>query len=92
MRGVEGDCMKGGSTDLLHPKVREAAVRLGYHELLPIQEKAIPVILTRRHVIISAPTGSGKTEAALFPVLSMLLEEIDKGEDYGGVRVLYITP
>ncbi|NOZ30530.1 MAG: DEAD/DEAH box helicase [Crenarchaeota archaeon] len=84
--------MKGDSMDLLHPKVREVAVRLGYRELLPIQEKAIPVILTRRHVIISAPTGSGKTEAALFPVLSMLLEEIDKGEDHGGVRILYITP
>lgn len=84
--------MTGDSINLLHPRVREAVFRLGYRRLMPIQEKAIPVILARKHTLVSAPTGSGKTEAALFPVFSMLLDELDERGDRGGVRILYITP
>ena len=54
--------------ELLHPRLREVLPALGYVKLLPVQEKAIPVILAGHHTLIVAPTGSGKTEASLFPV------------------------
>lgn len=76
------------SFDLLHPKVREAVKGLGYEAPTKVQELAIPVVLTGEHVLISSPTGTGKTEAALLPVLSMMLNSGLRE----GIRVLYITP
>ena len=74
--------------EILHPRLKEIIKKYGYHALTPVQERAIPRILSGFHVLISAPTGTGKTEAALFPIYSELLHE--KGAK--GVRVLYITP
>jgi ATP-dependent Lhr-like helicase len=74
---------------LLHPRLQEAVRRLGYLEPTPAQQAAIPVILSGAHVLLAAPSGSGKTEAALFPVLSRMLSETKTG---GAVRCLYITP
>jgi ATP-dependent Lhr-like helicase len=82
----------GSAVELLHPRVREALAKLGYTRLLPIQEKAIPVILSGVNTLIVAPTGSGKTEAALLPIFSMMAELRDKGELGGGVKVVYVTP
>jgi ATP-dependent Lhr-like helicase len=73
--------------DLLHPKLREAIEELGYLSPTPVQSAAIPVILSGAHVLIIAPTGFGKTEAALFPIFTKMLES--QGE---GVKALYITP
>lgn len=54
----------------------------------PIQEKAIPAILTtKKNIILSSATASGKTEAALLPILSDI--ERKKTE---GLRVVYISP
>jgi len=78
------------AAELLNPRLRGALERLGYRELLPVQERAIPAVLSGRHTLIVAPTGSGKTEAALFPVLSLMLEGgVKPGE---GVHVVYVTP
>ncbi len=74
--------------EMLHPRVVRAMTRLGYKRLLPVQEKAIPVILRGANTLIIAPTGSGKTEAALLPVLSMILSR-SSGE---GVKAVYVTP
>src|SRR5437879_7725293 len=53
----------------------------------PFQDAVIPAILSGKHLIILAPTAGGKTEAALFPVLSRLLSE-----NWTGLSVLYICP
>ena len=79
-----------GSISLLHPRLRDAISRLGYERLLPIQEKAIPVILSGAHTLVVSPTGSGKTEAALFPVLSMMLSRFKPGD--GKIKAIYVTP
>jgi len=73
--------------ELLHPKLREAIEELGYTSPTPAQEAAIPKVLSGMHTLIIAPTGFGKTEAALFPVFSKMLEASGMG-----VRALYITP
>ncbi|ADL18844.1 Putative ATP-dependent helicase [Acidilobus saccharovorans 345-15] len=80
----------GSSIDMLNPKLRAAIASLGYRGLLPIQEKAIPVILTGNNTLVISPTGSGKTEAAVFPVVSMMLERFTPGD--GTVKAIYITP
>ncbi|MFN7105017.1 MAG: DEAD/DEAH box helicase [Pyrobaculum sp.] len=72
---------------LLHPQLQDALKRLGYERPTPAQTYGIPKILAGRHVLLIAPTGFGKTEAALFPIISKIL---DGGG--GGVRCLYITP
>ena len=53
-----------------------------------IQELAIPVIKSGKNCIITAPTGSGKTEAALLPIL----EALEKGKGNSGIVAIYVTP
>jgi len=53
----------------------------------PPQSLAIPKVLTGEGVLIIAPTGSGKTEAALLPVLDRLTNT-----ERQGIGLLYITP
>ena len=76
--------------DMLNAKLREVIGSLGYREPTPVQEKAIPKIINGSHVLIVAPTGSGKTEAALFPIFSIMLDR--KLYGLGKIMVLYITP
>src|SRR2546421_4952873 len=52
-----------------------------------MQTQAIREIQLGSQLLIVAPTGSGKTEAALFPVL----EALGAG-DRKGIRALYVTP
>ena len=80
--------MEKSSFDLLSPFIQWWIWRQGWHSLNEIQEKAIPIILKGdSDVIISAATAGGKTEAALFPVLTSI------EEDWGyGCKVLYISP
>ena len=51
------------------------------------QTKAIPAILSGQHVLLVAPTGIGKTEAAMLPVLHQL-----SNSKRGGIRCVYVTP
>ncbi|MEB3852019.1 MAG: DEAD/DEAH box helicase [Desulfurococcales archaeon] len=84
--------MAASALEMLHPRVRGAMERLGYQALLPVQERAIPVILSGSHTLVVAPTGSGKTEAALLPVLSMMASLRDEGRLPRGVKAVYVTP
>ncbi len=72
---------------MLHPAVRELWLER-FNEPTPPQEKAIPLILNGKNVLIVSPTGTGKTEAAFLPILSQMLED-GRG---GGIKLLYITP
>ncbi|WP_054850264.1 DEAD/DEAH box helicase [Vulcanisaeta sp. JCM 14467] len=72
----------------LHPRLVEVIRGFGYLEPTPIQEKAIPIVLTGANTLITAPTGSGKTEAAMLPIMSKILTE----GMTGGIKAIYITP
>jgi len=74
---------------LLHPKLRSVIKKYDYIKPTLVQERAIPLILKGHNVLVVAPTGTGKTEAALFPAISRLLYE--KCEE-PGIKILYITP
>jgi ATP-dependent Lhr-like helicase len=58
-----------------------------FGSLTEIQKKAIPIIASGKNTLIIAPTGSGKTEAAVVPILKKVSEENLKG-----IAVVYITP
>lgn len=57
----------------LHPKILEAVEKSGYKTPTPVQLQAIPIILSGRDVVVSAPTGTGKTAAYVLPALHRLL-------------------
>lgn len=72
----------------LHPLLRHHLVNtLGWRSLRPLQEQAIPGVLRGNHALILAPTAGGKTEAAVFPLISRMLTEewVDTG-------ILYLCP
>ncbi|MGE3841407.1 MAG: DEAD/DEAH box helicase [Vicinamibacterales bacterium] len=75
-------------TERLHPLVQHhIANSLGWRSLRPFQEAAIEPLARGAHALLIAPTAGGKTEAAMFPVFSRMLEE-----DWRGLGVLYVCP
>jgi ATP-dependent Lhr-like helicase len=74
---------------VLDQAIHDKFSREGFSELTAIQKKALPVISRKINCLLVAPTGSGKTEAAVMPVFSMLSHA--KGEP-GTIRAIYITP
>ena len=64
---------------------------LGYAAPTPVQEKAIPAILSGQDVLAAAQTGTGKTAGFALPLLHKLAAmEAPVGEL--GVRVLVLVP
>ena len=63
-----------------------------YGHFTEIQQKAIPLVEPKTNCIIIAPTGSGKTEAAVLPLLKRLNEEKQQGKSRQGIKIIYITP
>ena len=61
----------------------------GFSYLTTIQHKALPVIARKINCLLVAPTGSGKTEAAVLPVFTMLAHQQSPRRM---IRAMYITP
>jgi ATP-dependent Lhr-like helicase len=73
--------------ELLDPRIREVLEDKDIREPTGAQREAIPPVLAGEHVLLVAPTGIGKTEAAMLPLLHQLITTPGKG-----IRLLYITP
>jgi ATP-dependent Lhr-like helicase len=74
---------------LLNRPVRKIVESRGFPNPTDPQIEAIPLILKGKNVLLIAPTGTGKTEAAFLPVFSQLVE---LSRTQPGIKVLYITP
>lgn len=75
-------------TDLnLHEQILEAINYMGYENATPIQELAIPAILSNKDLIACAQTGTGKTGAFVLPLLNKLI-----GKTSSQVDTLIIVP
>ncbi|MBN2065465.1 MAG: DEAD/DEAH box helicase [Candidatus Thermoplasmatota archaeon] len=73
----------------LHPSIQQFLVTRHITEPTEPQNQAVPPILRGDHVLLIAPTGLGKTEAALLPLFHRFLEEKNEQK---GIALLYITP
>ncbi|WP_030884858.1 DEAD/DEAH box helicase [Streptomyces sp. NRRL S-1868] len=74
--------------DLLDPVLGHHIVNsLGWRSLRPLQEAAVEPLLGGEDAVLLAPTAGGKTEAALFPLLTRM-------NRYGwkGTSMLYVCP
>ena len=76
----------------LGKEINEFLTHHGMVSPTPIQESAIPTLLdSQDDVLLLSPTGSGKTEAALLPLLHNLQMRREERELFG-FYILYITP
>ena len=74
--------------DALHPVVQHHIVNsLGWHDLRPLQDAAVQPLLDGHDALLLAPTAGGKTEAAIFPLLTRMAVE-----SWSGTSVLYVCP
>src|SRR6266516_1505282 len=83
--------MPSSAFSVLKPPVLKRLEKEGFLEASPIQELSIPTILRGENVLLIAPTGTGKTLAAILPVLDKFLES-RSSEKMHGISILYITP
>ena len=72
----------------LSASIVDAITKLGFEEPTPIQNEAIPALLSGRDVLGMAATGTGKTAAFALP----LLERYVVGEEADLPLVLVLTP
>lgn len=56
----------------LSPEIIKSIDKMGFNQLMPVQEEAIPWILKKQDVMIQAPTGSGKTFAFGIPIIELV--------------------
>ncbi|MEM3061455.1 MAG: DEAD/DEAH box helicase [Candidatus Bathyarchaeia archaeon] len=75
----------------LEKSIEETLEEEGILEFSEIQNLAISKIIAGENLLIIAPTGSGKTYAAIVPIFSMFLNAKKRGETKG-ISILYITP
>ncbi len=76
---------------MLKPYVAEWFKRK-YGRFTPPQLAAIPLILMDKNVLISSPTGTGKTLAVFLAILNKLYEMGERGELEDKIYVIYVSP
>ncbi|MEV4372942.1 DEAD/DEAH box helicase [Nonomuraea sp. NPDC049637] len=72
----------------LHPTLQHHIVNtLGWPDLRPLQAAAVAPVLDGCDALLLAPTAGGKTEAAVFPLLSLM-----EADGWTGLSVIYVCP
>ncbi|MEM4527573.1 MAG: ATP-dependent helicase [Desulfurococcaceae archaeon] len=78
--------------DMLRPYVREWFTNT-YGELTPVQRKTIPLVKKGENVLISSPTGTGKTLAVFLGIIDEIYKAYEEsGKLPEGVYVVYVSP
>lgn len=75
----------------LHPYVKQWFEN-SFDDFTPAQKQAIPEIHKGNNILVSSPTGSGKTLTAFLSVINELTALADKGELEDKVYCIYISP
>ena len=77
-----------GGVGRLHPVIVHHLVNsLGWPDLRPLQAAAVAPVLDGKDALLIAPTAGGKTEAAVFPLLTAM-----ETRWRAGLTVLYLCP
>ncbi len=71
---------------MLNEKIREWLKNNSISDLTLVQKKAGEAILSKNNTLITAPTGYGKTLAAIIPIFETIMGKTS------GLNVLYIAP
>ena len=74
------------------PSILKALEKENYSVPTPIQEEAIPAILSGKDLLGCAQTGTGKTAAFAIPTLQLLCEDKVPQTGQKNIRALIITP
>ena len=78
-------------SDTIYSEIKYLLDVFGIKNLTAIQKIAIPKILSHElDIVVVAPTGSGKTEAVIIPLLHKILS--NNSLKIPGIKVLYLTP
>jgi ATP-dependent Lhr-like helicase len=77
--------------DSFHPAVAAWFTRT-FDAPTPAQAQAWPAIRSGEHVLVAAPTGSGKTFAAFLAAIDQLIQEGVAAELPDETRVVYVSP
>src|SRR5882757_5535880 len=77
--------------NLIEPILRALKTE-GYTQPTPIQEQAIPIVLSGRDLLGCAQTGTGKTAAFAIPILQLLTKDLLTGNTSKGIKALILTP
>ncbi|KAK7574293.1 hypothetical protein V9T40_011484 [Parthenolecanium corni] len=72
-------------------RILKAIAKLGWEEPTAIQEKAIPLLLNGKDVLMRGRTGSGKTGAFAIPLIQKIIMS-SQAENAEGVKALIIAP
>ena len=76
----------------LNKPILRAIAEKGYDNPTLVQERAIPRILDKEDVIVSAHTGTGKTAAFALPILQLLFDKQDASKRGKKTRALIVSP
>ena len=74
----------------LSQNIIKAVKKLGFLKPFPIQEQAVPVVLSGKDIMGIAQTGSGKTASFVMPILETLQNDTVKKDR--NIQVLVLVP
>lgn len=69
------DALPALELSALPEALQQACTRAGWGELMPVQSRALPYLLSGRDLMVQSRTGSGKTGTYLLPLLHTLRPE-----------------
>ncbi|MCG1037181.1 DEAD/DEAH box helicase [Polaribacter sargassicola] len=72
--------------------ILKAVAEARFHRPTLVQEKAIPLVLAKKNVIVSAQTGTGKTASFALPIIQLLLDRQNTEEENKKIKSLIVTP
>jgi ATP-dependent Lhr-like helicase len=75
----------------LHPRLREW-FEATYAGLTHAQLLAVPAVLDRESILLTSPTGSGKTLSAFLGIFDALLKKLEAGKLSASVQCIYVSP
>lgn len=91
IKKVEKKHSTEGIMSLMHPVVSEW-FKTKFGEVTEAQSMAVPLIHARQSVLVSSPTGSGKTLTAFLSILNELILLSSQGRLEDRIYAVYISP
>ncbi|MBT4869350.1 MAG: DEAD/DEAH box helicase [Polaribacter sp.] len=76
----------------LDKSILKAVAEERFHTATLVQQKAIPLVLAKENVIVSAQTGTGKTAAFALPIIQLLSEKASEEKSVKKIKSVIITP